>query len=725
MRFTTASTSLSILALSCAVAAAQSPPQSLPPITVEAQAAKPKAKQKAAPQPVKAETAPVQPPPREKATGPVQGIVATRSATGTKFDAPLLETPQSISVVTADQITQQRATTLSEALNYTPGVSTGFYGIDSRFDWISIRGFSAYLPGVFLDGMLMRNNDTWSVWKVEPYGAERIEVMKGPPSVLYGQGNVGGMLNVVSKMPLDKPLNEVEVRLGNYNRLETAFDFSGPATSDGKLLYRLTGTMLNTNAQVDFAEQKRVFIAPSFTWRPNSSTSLTFLSQYSKDDTIPSQGTYLPNPHAEVRRSLFIGDPSYDKFDREQWAVGYQLEHKFDDTWQIRNKVRLSSVEVDYKTLYSAGLSSTDPSVLNRYAFTSRETATLLTTDTHVQANFATGPLKHTLVAGIDYQNNDFRQRSGFGSGPSLDLDDPVYGVAVTDPAIYNNSKTVLSQTGLYVQDQAKLGGLILTLGGRYDWAKTEIENYLDGTSPEVADRAATWKAAVMYRTASGLAPYYTYATSFFPVGALNPATGNAFAPETGQMHEVGLKYQPTGSKALYTLAAFDITRQNHLTYDNAYTAHQLGEIKSRGIELEAKAELAPGLDLIAAYTWLPDFEITKSASAAEVGKRQPMVAEHSAKLWLHYTHRSGPLQGFGYGGGVRYIGESYGDIANSDDMKAPDYTLFDAVVDFERNGWKFALNVNNIADEKTITCWDGCYVGTGRTIIGSIKHRW
>lgn len=710
-------------------------PVELPQLNVEAQQkkktsqAKPKkAKptQAAAPAP----SAPQQQSPNsgsgETATGPVNGIVATRSATGTKTDTPLIETPQSVSVVTANRIEQGSFTTINEALGYTAGVAPSIFGVDMRYDWLSIRGFDAYQPGFFIDGMLSRNNNTWSVWRVEPYGAERVEVLKGPPSVLYGQANTGGMINVISKRPLDEPLNEVQVRIGSHERLETDFDFSGPANSDGSVLYRLTGVVVDTDTEVDFTEQREVYIAPSLTWRPTAGTSLTVLGQYRNDDTLPSAGTYLPNPHAEIRPSLFVGEPGFDNFDREQWSVGYMFDHRVDSIWTVRQNLRFASIDVDYAALFAAG--SPDGVTLFRTPFTSVETTHLFTVDNQAEAKFVTGSVKHTVLAGIDYQRGTYDQKSGsaYAAGPTLNLNNPVYGADVTDPPLYNDSYTVLSQTGLYLQEQAKIADrLIVTLGGRFDWANTEYDDRLFAGDTEKTDEAFTWRGAVLYRDPSGFAPYYSYSESFFPQGTVNPLTNVPFDPETGQQHEVGIKYEPSGFRGLFTLAAFDIKRQNFVSYDLAFTPSATGQIRSRGIEFEATAEPLPGLDVTAAYTWLPTFDVESSGNAAEIGKRMPMVAEHSGSLWVHYQLQDGVLKGFGLGGGMRYIGETYGNIANTDFMKVPDYTLFDAVVDYEIDDWRLALNVSNIADEETISCNDVCYIGAGRNIIGSIRHRW
>lgn len=348
-------------------ASANTPPQQseLPPVEVTTTPPKAKPKPKKVPASKSSAQAAAQQAPAESgpsegggaqgetATGPVKGIVATRSATGTKTDTPLIETPASISVVTADRMKQQGATSVTQALNYTAGVRGALYGVDTRFDWLSIRGFDAYQPGFFVDGMLVRNNNSWSVWKVEPYGTERIEVLKGPPSVLYGQANPGGLVNVVTKRPLSETLNETELRFGSHGRIEGLFDFSGPANQEGTVLYRLTGVLLDTDTQVDFTDQKRAYIAPAMTWRPNSDTTFTLLGQYLNEDDVPNigflpaEGTLLPNPpYGKIRRSFFTGEPGYDKFEQEQWSVGYILEHRFDEVWKARQSMRYNGIDI-------------------------------------------------------------------------------------------------------------------------------------------------------------------------------------------------------------------------------------------------------------------------------------------------------------------------------------------------------------------------------------------
>jgi len=349
----------------------------------------------------------------ESAFGPVDGFVATRSATGIKTDTPIVEIPQSISVITADRMEQLGANTLSEALNYTAGVRSDIYGTDSRYDWLSIRGFDAYFPGFYFDGLFARNNNTWAAWKVEPYGAERIEVLKGPSSVLYGQMNPGGLVNIVTKRPKPEPFGEVGIQFGNFDRIQPYFDIGGNVTEDGKVLYRFTGLGLSTDTQVDYVTDDRFYLAPAVTFRPSSDTTLTVLGYYLDEKTgvtsnfLPAEGSLLPNPNGRVRRSFFSGEPNNDHFDTEQWAVSYFLEHRFNDVWRVRQNARYGRIDLDFTSLYGTGLDPTDPTkrLFLRNAFFSDESVGQFVIDNQAQANFSTGAIDHTLLMGVDYQN--------------------------------------------------------------------------------------------------------------------------------------------------------------------------------------------------------------------------------------------------------------------------------------------------------------------------------
>lgn len=405
----------------------------------------------------------------ERARGHVNGYLANFSATATKTDTPILETPQSISVVTQDQITAQGVQSVNDALRYTPGISLLSFGANTFFDSLRLRGFDA--PR-FLDGLRLPNDaTTFAVPRIEPYGLERLEVLKGPSSGLYGQSNPGGLINMVSKRPTETPHYDVLGTFGSFGRLQGAFDVGGPVDKNGEFLYRLVGLGRDSNTQTDFMTDNKIFFAPSLTWRPTADTSFTILSQYSKIDNkgyqqyVPGQVSFLPNPNGHVPYSRYIGEPGPDRFKLEQWAVGYEFEHHFDNNLQFRQNFRYTNVDNNLASTRSEGMLG-NRLVTRTYNYVLAN-ASNYTLDNHLQADFRTGPLVHKVLAGFDYFNlsagTDYRSA---GIAP-IDAFAPVYGAAV--PSFASLSPFILrsdsqSQAGLYLQDQIKWDRLGLPL---------------------------------------------------------------------------------------------------------------------------------------------------------------------------------------------------------------------------------------------------------------------
>ena len=674
----------------------------------------------------------------ETATGPALGYSAKRSATGSKTDTALVETPQSVSVLTRERIEAQGADTVVDALGYTAGVTAGVYGQDSRYDWINLRGFDLYSPGFYVDGLQTRNNGSWASFRSNPYGLERIEVLRGPSSVLFGQGSPGGLLNLVSKRPTAEPQRELRLQLGSHERRELAGDVSGPLNEDGSLLYRLTALARDSGTQVDHADDDRVFLAPALSWKLSPDTQLTLLSQFERirsaatSGFLPREGTLVAGPNGRIPVSRFVGEPGYDHFDQDQWAFGYALEHRAGATWTLRQNARVSRVDLDYRQLYGAGLDPADPErrTLQRFAFGSDETIEALTIDTQAEARFTTGALAHTLLIGLDHQRNDFDQFSVFGLAPSLDVYAPVYGQPVADGAPFANARTRLEQTGLYVQDQARLGERwVFVLGGRHDRARSRSHDRLGDTRSRQSDSAFSGRAGVVYLMPSGVAPYLSYAESFSPSVGTDVDTGRAFEPETGRQVEAGVRWQPAGRELLLSAAVFDIRRQNYLsTEPGTFIPRQTGEVASRGVEFEAVGRVAPGLSLTAAYIWLRDFDITASADPAEVGKRGINAAEHSASLWADYRFGAGALAGWGLAAGARYTGSQYGSTGEAPESRVPGYTLFDAALSYDTPAWRLALTARNLGDKRVVaTCSAAgtCFYGAARSVHATLTHRW
>ncbi|TRA88351.1 TonB-dependent siderophore receptor [Rhizobium rhizogenes] len=686
----------------------------------------------------------------ENARGPVDGFVATQSATATKTGTSLKDTPQAVNVVTKDQIAAQGSTTLTQALRYTPGVISQ-YGDDSRYDWFTIRGFR---PSRYLDGLrLPFGSRGYAQPRVEPFSLERAEVLKGPASVLYGQGDPGGLINMVSKRPSATALNEVEMQFGTDKRTQTAFDLSGGAGDDDSFLYRIVGVGRLTDTQYDYVREKKGYIAPSFTFKADEGTSLTVYGSYQHINSpggggapaLPANGTLYTRMYPELPRSAFPGEPGYDRYKSDQASVGYEFEHEVDDTWTIRQNLRYSYIGTDTQRVQPYCPAACNPTAFYRYAWAFPESARAVTVDNQAIGNFQTGDVAHTALFGLDYSYESSRYEESALSPIFTPFNglDPVYGAtAITRPPIATRIDQDRSQIGLYAQDQMEWNNFVFSLGGRYDWANTDTRTRTSVADNQVDQRDGkfTWRAGLVYNFDNGLSTYAGYSTSFNPASGTD-RLGNAFEPTTGEQFEVGVKYQPNGSNSFVTLSAYHLTQDNVLSPDTTpgFTNYsvQTGQVRMRGVELEGKAEITDAFSVLASYAYT-DSEITKAnpnaAGISNEGNRFAFVPRQQASLWLDYTLQTSTIwDGLSFGGGARYTGQTFGDNANKFDI--PSYTVFDAAVryDFGKadpklEGLKASLNVSNIFDRKYVsTCIaaTGCYWGEGRTVYATLKYSW
>lgn len=684
----------------------------------------------------------------ERARGPVEGFVATQSATGTKTDSSLKDTPQAVNVVTKDQMAAQGSATLTQALRYTPGVISQ-YGDDARYDWFTIRGFR---PGRYLDGLrLPFGSRGYAQPRVEPFSLERAEVLKGPSSVLYGQGEPGGLINMVSKRPSATAPNEVEMQFGSDSRIQTAFDVGGSVNGDDSFLYRIVGLGRLTDTQYDFVREKKGYIAPSFTVKPDDATSLTVYGSYQRIDSpggggapaLPANGTLYTSNYPELPRSAFPGEPGYDHYTSDQAAIGYEFEHEFSDTWTVRQNLRYSYISTDSQRVQPYCPAACNPTAFYRYAWAFPESARGVTIDNQAVGHFSTGDLAHTALFGLDYSYESSRYEESSLSPILTPFNgiNPVYGATtIKRPPTATRIDQNRSQVGLYAQDQVEWDNFVFSLGGRYDWANTDTRTRTSTSDREVDQRDGrfTWRAGLVYNFDNGISPYAGYSTSFNPASGTD-RLGNAFNPTTGEQFEVGVKYQPNGSNSFITLSAYDLTQDNVLSPDpiNRSFSVQTGQVRMRGIELEGKAEITDAFSVLASYAYT-DSEITKAnpnaAGISNEGNRFAFVPRQQASLWLDYAVQSSDAwDGLSFGGGARYTGQTFGDNANQFDV--PSYTVFDAAVryDFGKanpklEGLKASLNVSNIFDKKYVsTCIaaTGCYWGEGRSVYATLKYSW
>jgi len=645
---------------------------------------------------------------KETSTSHVVGYVAKHSATATKTDTLLIENPQSVSVITADEINDRKAESLDEVLRYTTGVTPNQRALGSD-DSSLLRGFEIQNTGIYLDGLLNSGRTFSST--VEPYGLERLEVLRGPASVLYGQSPPGGMLNAVSKRPTSESIKEVGVEYGSYNRKQLKGDFGGALDDAGVWTYRLTMLGRESNTRLDHDKDDRLYIAPALTWRPNDNTKLTLLAKYQTDN----QQYAFPN-QLKVRGAFGQIDPSLNisgfdnRFERTNKSLGYEFEHKFNETWAISQKVRYTDLDNNRTDIFPIELEA-DGRSLDLYFRPTKTKSKSIFTDTNMKANFNTGAVAHTVLLGVDYSNvhnlDQYPYQAGFVT--PLDVFDPVYNRRqVVDATNPREVKLPSTQIGVYVQDQIKWQKLVVTAGLRNDNAdqKSTTKFTKTGVTSVGYDQSAdatTGRLGVVYLFDSGFAPYFSYATSFAPeIGS--GINGSPLKPSEGRQSEVGLRYQPSNQRVTYTAAVFDLVRHNVRTSapGNPGVSLQAGEISSKGLELEARAELARNLSVVSQYTYL-DTEVTKS-NDGDKGLSQKGAPKNSASVWSKYSFAIGNTSKAYAALGVRYIGQARSNTDyNNEDLTNPSFTLVDASVGLEQGHWRFSVNVNNLLNKQKL----------------------
>ena len=677
------------------------------------------------------------------------GVLGLSSSAGAKTDTPLLESAQSISVINRDLMDMIGAKSTAEALRYSAGVNVGGYGVDSRVDEISVRGFrtGSFANNLYLDGLRPPGSSsgaTASATQFDGYGLERVEVLRGPSSVLYGQIAPGGLVNATSKRPTDYARGEIGVSTDNYGLARLNADVSGPLDEEGKWLYRVVGTGYHTETQVDHIDLNRVMFAPSLTWRPSASTSLTLLTNYQQDrggstyQFLPSHGTYFATQYGRFGSDRFLGEPAFSAYDRTQYSIGYLFSHQFSDRVKINQGVRYMRVDTDNSSVARQGDLQPDGRTLRRTASISQIRSEGFTVDTNAEVGFRLGETDHTVLTGLDYRTQTIRVQQATGTVGSLDVFNPVYGSPVKIGSPVPTRRSDSDQIGLYTQDQIRWGQWTATVGLRHDWSHDNALVRSTGASTRYADEATTWRAGVVYLFDNGLAPYASYATSFEPVNGVGYG-GQPFKPTEGKQAEVGIKYQPPGSRSLVTLSAYEIRQQNITTpdpdpthlCDGSLCQVQTGEGRVRGLELEGNLALTDNLTMVASAT-LMNSKVTQSNST-DLGKQLPRVPRRSANVWLDYRFDQSVLPGVSVGLGLRHVSASYGDSAN--EYRTGALNLVDAAVRYDMGnlnpafkGMKFSLNATNLADKEYLASCSGaasCYYGARRSITANLNYAW
>lgn len=654
--------------------------------------------------------------------------------TGSKTPTPITEVPQTVSVVTRAEMDLRGVQDLNQALSYSAGIRFRDYPGQQGMQEFFMRGFRVNntAGSVFRDGLRSQFNGLDG--DIETYGLERVELLKGPASVLYGQAAPGGLVNVFTKRPTDTFTGELLGQVGSFNRYEAAGDVGGPIGDSGKYLYRLVGLYRDADTQFDYVQDKRKYLAPAFTWRPTDSTELTLLGQVQvtegsgSDQSFPTSGTIFANPNGKISSSRFFGEPAANRYRVVTHNLGYDFKQKLGDQLTFGQTLRYTESELSYIGVNVASSASLfNNRTVNRLAIDRKADSQSWLTDGHLAWKTSFGDVDMTLLAGLDYTwwRRVNVQRNG--TVGALDVFAPVYGQKITFAnTLSSNLKQGLEQTGFYVQDQLKWRGLSVTGGLRKDWVDSRTINRLTNAQSRLKLDKITGRIGAIYEFENGVAPYASYSTSFLPLAGSTFA-GVAFKPTTGKQYEAGVKYAPRPGMLL-TAAVYDIKQQNINTPDIAHPGFfvQQGEVESKGFEFEGDVKvLGANVNLAYAYT---DAEVTKAnpnaAGVSQLGLKQLAVPKNTISVFVNREFALGPGV-INLGGGVRHVDGSYNP---ENTLKTEGYELVDALVEYRLDRWSLAVNANNLFDKAYFTpgfYTQSVFYGYRRNVMGTLRYRW
>lgn len=661
-----------------------------------------------------------------------------------KSDTPIMETARSVSIISEQQVIDRGALTLDDTFTYSAGVIGKTYGYATRGDWIKVRGLDVPQYQDSLQSLFGNYNNT----RPHIFTLEQVEILKGPASVLYGQGSSGGLVNVISKRPREEASHKLTAEYGTFDLSQLSLDSTGAISSSGNWLYRFVGVYKDANTQIDEVDEDIIVLAPSVSWRPTEGTDVTLLLNYTdtQSDTaaqfLPISGTLEPGPIGErVQSDTYLGDPNFNKYDAKTLAITLLASHQINDIWSIEFTSRYTDAQAQYQQawpafigddryVYNSDGSLYENGTVPRSWFRSDADSEQIAVDVRLRAEFETGAINHNVLMGTQYQDVTTGdagyyafalgyqyvpgdQHSGGAQQYWVNVFEPTYGN--TPPADELNAlytqgpETTVNDLGLYVSDHISFNNWNLTLGLRWDATESDTQG------EKQQDDEVSVSVGALYQFDNGLAPYASYAESFEPVVGDNGA-GEPLAPQKGKQVELGIKYQPESFPALITLAWFDLEQSNlpdPLSLPGEYE-QQSGNANIEGIELEGIAQLG-------------DFELQLNWSKLDTesadGYRFASVPENQASSWVTWRPQ-GDLVGLRMGAGVRYVGETWGGV---DQIKTPSYTLGDLMLGYAWNNWDFALNVRNAQDKDyyaTCLARGDCFAGDRRTVVGRVSYQ-
>ncbi len=650
-----------------------------------------------------------------------------------KIEAKAEETPQSISTISAKDIEEKAVKKIDEAFRYSPSVVTP-YGADNDAEWLFVRGFE---PSIYLDGNRLYKEGFFA-FTAETYGLESIELLKGPSSILYGETNPGGIINLVQKKPTDIPQASIVASAGNKNYAQLGLDVSNWVNKDGSQRYRIVAMVNQKDGELKGTESKRIYIAPSYTIDFSDNTSLTMLASYLKDNGVPQNGFFpkdgtlsaLPNGEI-IDYSTNYGFLS-DKFEKEQVTVGYQFNHSFNDIFTYNQNYNFTFVDLYLKSTSAYPDYDGDPYTISRYSLINDGFTSSYTFDNNIVANWVAGSFKNRVLTGVDYQYHT-NNWLGNGNGAFVGVIDPLNPTYDNVPdltdTLYNN-EIVKNQVGFYAQGQTIFKEkLLLNLGTRYDLI--DIEN-TGSTTDSLQDEKLSLSTGLMYLSDSGFSPYVSYSESFYVISSMDWVTAKLYKPVESNQVEIGVKYTPAWNGYI-NIAYFNIEQQNAMastiSEDGVLATSQTGKVLSRGLELEAKVKLTYDFEISASYTYANSREETQE-DGIPTGRyiRKSLSPYHYASAWALYDFSRIAINGLKAGAGVRYTGETIDNstLGSENVTKVPSYLLIDMMASYRINeAWGLQFNISNLTNQVDVVGCDYgiCYYGESRRMSANLKY--
>jgi iron complex outermembrane recepter protein len=646
-------------------------------------------------------------------------VITAHAVTATKTDTPLIEIPQSISVVSSQQIIDQGATTVLGALKYTAGVAN--LADDTRGDFNITRGFWAVN---YLDG-LKREFGFVFLPRAEIYGLQRVDVLLGPSANLYGAGSSGGLVNMQSKRPYFTTSGEVSASVGTFNRKQVQFDYNNAISNT--VAVRMVGLYRDADMLMQFQPDNRQIFQPSISWKPSDKTDLTVIALYQYDKTgpvayLPLAATLNAPPGLRMDRTTMLGEPDYNHGTKKDKWVTLLFNHQFSDLLKFHSAARVeddNTIQHEIYGYYWQGPTPNDPfldperTIIPRALFALNAHYKSLDADNNLEFNFKTGPLKHKLLTGIDYTHFHFDGSQAYQTVTPLNIYHPVYGtVDLASVAFTPQSDQNLNTTGIYVQDQIRFfdrGSLVL--GARRD----HVSSAFTGSTTEI-DNATTYRAALTVDVTKNLAPYISYSENFQPISGLSQF-GSRFRPVTARQYEGGVKWQPV-SGAMFRLTYYNILESNRLGVNpnNPLDSIQGGSAKSTGYELQGNYVVAHDLSLSFALSH-------NSFRIAGQGRQADNSPEDTISAFADKSMRLGGDKVLRLGGGVRYVSSQLSGDKSFFQVVTPAFTIVDAMAALDFKQWSLQVNAVNLFNKyyyATCDQYGACTNGDARTFIAA-----